>query len=969
MAVRQIQSTFSFGELDPKLYAKVDFAGYFKGARKLRNVMVIPQGGVKRRFGTDFTDTVKDRAVNVPISDASKINGTVFDFSRTKTFLIILRPEDEAMSDDMGIDIYLDEAIVATVNTAEYTADEIENIYLLRAQDRVILLHKEHQPQELVRGANDATWTLTPITFANFPVFDFSLIDGTSYRGAADTFTPSATSGVGITLTGSGAFFTAGHVGGLFIGGGGIMRITAVNAGGTVATGDTEADFDSTAAIKGANALLQEVAWGDYTGGTPAGSNRGWPSLGTFFQFRMMLANSLSLNNLIWSSAQGDFYNFDDSAATDLDGFAIGLGSNGNEEIQSLVGTKALVGIGFTGIYSTSLFIDQPITPGNAFMNEQARDGGSNIDAQVVDNQIFYVDENQQQIRSAQYDINTSSYNVVDASILSPQLVNDPQSTASFSPKNNDGNFYMITNVDGSLGVYQSLIAQSVQAWSLSTTRGSFKKIFSSRSECYALVRRSFNTGEIATVDGFADNIYTANQEFEAYVDVTVAAQSNAVDLGIFTRDKDYLVIGHEAPFNRVAFALDTVCNTSILPTFEYLDNTGNWTSFAPTDGTSGFTANGTINWNLDNDTPNWFPQNLEEITGINLPGEASVPDTQFWMRIRRNVLGPIDVAFIVDPAFNIFTNVTPQLSDPATDATLFSQDNEYLLIGQDEQFEILNIALNTVSSADIAPTFEFLDSTNTWVTFVPTDNTTGFTVAGSITWSAAALTNWALAAVNGNPDKYWIRIRRTENTVGTPPIEDTIFLDVVTTPVEETVFINSEDRVLIEKVDFNEYTDSTKTTTSDANGLVTGLDHLCGQMIYATVDSTPEGPYFVDATGSVTISTASADVKVGINYIPEIEPMPLVAQQQFTETVYQPKHLKTIYIDYFESLGVLVNGQEVPTLSLNNFVLDQTPIPASSFHEITPMRGWNPRGRNIISQDLPLPMTIIGVGYRMEIS
>ena len=52
--VSKLQSGFTSGELDPKLRARSDVAAYYNGAAKLRNVLVIPQGAVKRRPGLEY---------------------------------------------------------------------------------------------------------------------------------------------------------------------------------------------------------------------------------------------------------------------------------------------------------------------------------------------------------------------------------------------------------------------------------------------------------------------------------------------------------------------------------------------------------------------------------------------------------------------------------------------------------------------------------------------------------------------------------------------------------------------------------------------------------------------------------------------------------------------------------------------------------------------------------------------------
>lgn len=965
MAIRQVQANFSHGELDPKLFTRSDVDVYYKGAEKLRNVLVIPQGGASRRFGTTFTATINDNAGN-PVTDIDEVNAFIYDLDQDETFTIVVRPYDRAGPAVVGFDIYENNMYVTTVSSADYKVDEIKDLYFVRLQGFVVILHEDVQPHQLKRTG--ASWAITTVSIVNYPVFDFSTIDGVSYRATGNTFTPSATTGIGITVTGSAAFFNQGHVGGIYIGNGGIARITAVNAAGTVATVTTIENFAGTTAILGTNSILSSAAWGDTSAGAPAGKNRGWPSKGTLFQNRLALANSAALPNIVWVSNLGDPYNFDDAEALADNAFSIGVGKNGNEEIQDIVGTKALVAFGFSGVYASSLFVDTPITPSTAYLLEQPGDGSANLRVQTLDNQMFFIDENDQQVNALVYSIEDSGFSALNASLLSPQLINTPVSTAAYRPANNDGSLLMVINADGTMGIFQSLSDQSVRAWSLSDTRGSFKKAYASRSTAYMLNRRSFGT--TVTVAGLIDNVYTANSSFDGLTDVSESATDPLKDVTIFANDLDYLIVGHESPYYTLGITLATVANATLNPTFEYLDNTKTWTAFTPSaEGTSGLTVNGDVVWDLDAQTPNWKPIDLEK-TGVHIPQNTiNGTETKFWMRIQRVAPGNITFGFIVDPAFSTFTNISASLSDPAVDATLFSQDNEYLLLGHASTYSILNIALNTAASADIAATYEYMDSTGAWVVFVPTaDTTVGFTGAGAITWGALA--DWSPMTVNGNANMYWIRIKRTIDALVTAPIEDTIFMNIVTAPVESTLLINVADRIHLEMVDYSKRTDCSLTKTSDAAGLVIGLTHLVGQQVYVVADEIPEGPYYVNTAGEITIKALSAAVvKVGLNYIPSITPMPLVARDNTYNTLFYPKHVKDIFVYYFESLGLLVNGQEIPTLQIGGFVLDQIPNPVTGFYPIVPMRGWSPTATYTVSQELPLPMTVLGIGYTIEVS
>ena len=48
------QTNFTHGEIDPRMISRSDLVIYRKSAQLLRNIVVIPTGGAKRRFGTKY---------------------------------------------------------------------------------------------------------------------------------------------------------------------------------------------------------------------------------------------------------------------------------------------------------------------------------------------------------------------------------------------------------------------------------------------------------------------------------------------------------------------------------------------------------------------------------------------------------------------------------------------------------------------------------------------------------------------------------------------------------------------------------------------------------------------------------------------------------------------------------------------------------------------------------------------------
>ncbi len=72
-----LQSSFASGELSPLLLGRTDLDQYYKGVQSAENVVIVPQGGLKRRPGTEFIDSiVRDLARQTAVTPAMPNGGT-----------------------------------------------------------------------------------------------------------------------------------------------------------------------------------------------------------------------------------------------------------------------------------------------------------------------------------------------------------------------------------------------------------------------------------------------------------------------------------------------------------------------------------------------------------------------------------------------------------------------------------------------------------------------------------------------------------------------------------------------------------------------------------------------------------------------------------------------------------------------------------------------------------------------------
>ena len=643
-----LQNRFTAGELDPRFIAQADYPNYRNGARKLRNVIVTPQGGCTRRFGSTYADIAVDRTnADEPITDRNRVAAWGYNFNAIENYLIIFRADT---TDVVAIDIYLNGLLQTTVPApaGTYTQADIKSIRIARGSDRILILLNSVAPHQLVR-TSATSWAISPVVFTYPPTYDYSIIDGVSYTAPGFTFTPVRPAPLPIVLvdiTASSAIFTANHVGGLFYGGVAVVRILRVDSS-TRIRGTMLEEFETFGtAIPGNECLLLEPVWGDAkpaVGPTPAGSARGWPAHGDYFQGRLVLANFTLLPFRASASVVNAFYNFDDSLSDATVGYSVDAGVGGNDIIQDVVSTKSLVFTGFLGPSSTSLLLEVPTTSLNVFLNSQSNNGSSTVQANVINNQVLYVGRNRRTVYSMGTDVPDAGYTIINASALSQHLINQPVQSAVYNPSTNDGEYYLLVNGDGTLAVYQVLIEEQITAWTLGTTLGSYVDVATAGDQGWALCERLINTGALVSGPLGAAFLYT--EEFYFQRNVTEQVNDAGLDVTLFAEPGQYVVFGASIKFDRLAVLLDTAASVDMDLSYEYLGESGLWEILAPIiDTTAGFTTDGVVSWEINQD--GWTRQTLNKVENF------------YWIRVRRNAATgtpPLESQLLINTTTRIY--------------------------------------------------------------------------------------------------------------------------------------------------------------------------------------------------------------------------------------------------------------------------------------------------------------------------
>ncbi|WP_318658510.1 hypothetical protein [Indioceanicola profundi] len=96
--VRSVKTGFTGGELSPALLARGDLAAYETGAGRLRNVLIQPTGGVRRRPGMAYVATARGPGRLV-----------AFTFSTRQSYLLVFT--------DRWVQVFFEDAPLAEIAT------------------------------------------------------------------------------------------------------------------------------------------------------------------------------------------------------------------------------------------------------------------------------------------------------------------------------------------------------------------------------------------------------------------------------------------------------------------------------------------------------------------------------------------------------------------------------------------------------------------------------------------------------------------------------------------------------------------------------------------------------------------------------------------------------------------------------------------------------------------------------------
>jgi hypothetical protein len=566
-----LQSNFSTGELDPLLRARVDLQAYNNALAKATNVLIQPQGGMRRRPGTKYI-------AELPSNASDGVRFVPFQFSVDDSYMLCFVHQ--------RMYIIKDGALITNINgsgnnylaVSSITSAIVDDMCWTQSADTLIVVHPDLQPVQIVRGATDATWTATTVTFDSIPKYAFNI---DFHTNNASTLTPSGVSG-NVTLTASTTHHDTGtaqagtttsitlkatasatddQYNGMYVtitggtGSGQVRLIDDYNGTTKVATVDVAfspaPDNTSTYSLttwttqsvnqyinvspQGRARIVQYVSASvvnavvEYpffsTSAVAAGNwelehnyedvwsvSRGWPRTVSFHEGRLYFGGSKSRPSTIWGSKIGLFYEFVPTENLDDDAVEATLDTNELNVITDIISGRDFQAFTTGGEFYVPQQGSDPITPLTFTFKNVSRNGikpGTRV--QSVDSGTVFIQRQGKSLNEFVFTDTQQTYITQRISLLSGHLLKGPQRMAIRRATSTDeADLLLLTNTnDGTMAVFSIMRSQQITAPSEFITDGSFVDVGVDVTDIYTVAKRTFNGTNRYFIELFSDSIYT----------------------------------------------------------------------------------------------------------------------------------------------------------------------------------------------------------------------------------------------------------------------------------------------------------------------------------------------------------------------------------------------------------------------------------------------------------------------------
>ncbi len=386
-------SSFTAGEISPRLEGRVNLEKYREGLADLTNMVVHPHGGVARRPGTEFLGEVK--------SSANYTRLIPFQFKTSDTYILEFGNEYMRVYRN-GLQVLTGAPKTITAITKANPGVITSNSHGFANGDEIYIIGVGGMTQ--LNGRNFRVANVTTNTFTLTDLFG-NAIDTTNFT----TFTTGGTADKIYEIT---TPYTTANLPALnFAQSADVMYLVHPTYDiRTLSRTDHNAWTLATATITGSP--------------TPSlsGSNNR-PSVVTFFEQRLVFAGTNNNPQTIWFSKSADYLNFTVGTLAD-DALIYTIASSQVNAIRFLSATRVLM-IGTSGgEYVLTTTNDGPVTPTTTQIRKYSNYGTATVQPVQVADVTLFLQRGNRKVREFRYvgEVDVAGYQAPDMTILAEHI-------------------------------------------------------------------------------------------------------------------------------------------------------------------------------------------------------------------------------------------------------------------------------------------------------------------------------------------------------------------------------------------------------------------------------------------------------------------------------------------------------------------------------------------------------------------
>lgn len=479
MTTKMIRQTmFNTGEVDVVTWKRTDVNEYLTAAQSLLNAEVGTTGLAKKRKGTsllfnatgyaqfnsrmyEFVDKLGNYYVLL------SANGFFYVFQTPGDGVQVITSRGNNVVTGRGTNVvaFAENITFLQAIPTPYLTGDLDNIDYTQDNDTLIITNPNYAPGRIYitayNGVNPPTFAFQYLNIYPLPSYDFNNIN---YNNFTVALSVSGSNVITFQFTGVGANpgFTNAWIGGQIIGGGatdidpvGYAIITAVSysasGGGTVTfTGNVQIPFQTTNyATQGSQYSVRQPAWS---------AALGYPAKVLFFQNRLWLGNTQSLNNTVFGSRINAPINFDVGTGRDTDAIVYTIGQTNSGAILWMNGGKQLEIFCQNFEFACPQDQNTALTPSTFSIRQQSSYGASPLLKPITYiNDSYYSTKTGKALINYHFNGIGLTYTSSNISVASSHLVKAPSNRAlqRGSDTSQDNFIYFLNPDDDTLTAFQ----------------------------------------------------------------------------------------------------------------------------------------------------------------------------------------------------------------------------------------------------------------------------------------------------------------------------------------------------------------------------------------------------------------------------------------------------------------------------------------------------------------------------------